>query len=120
MRAVSLQRRYPAWQRRVAALLFVLQAVAGAAVTLAHAAEANGGPAAVETHHTAQCVILHDTARCAQCQFNATRMLSPVTRRTPLPSITGRLLPCRPAAPGALSRFRSGTAHPRAPPLPLS
>ena len=120
MRAVSLQRRYPAWQRRVAALLFVLQAVAGTAVTLAHAAEASGGPATLETHHTTQCVILHDPARCAQCQFHATRMLSPVTRRTPLPSITGRRLPGRPAAPGALARIRSSTAHPRDPPLPLS
>lgn len=120
MRAVSLQRRYPAWQRRVAALLFVLQAVAGTAASLAHATEASGGPATLEKHHTAQCVILHDPARCAQCQFDATRIASPVTRQMPLPKLTGRRLPCPATSLGALTRIGSSTAHPRAPPLPLS
>jgi hypothetical protein len=120
MGEVNIQRRYAAWQRRAAALLFVLQAVTGTAVSMAHAAETSGGPVTLETHHTAQCVILHDPARCAQCQFDVTRMSSPVSRRTPLPGITGRRLPGWPAAPGALARIRSSSAHSRAPPLPLS
>jgi hypothetical protein len=117
---VNILRSYSAWRRRVAALLFVLQAVAGTMVSMAHAAEPDGGSTTVETHHGAHCVILHDPARCAQCQFDATRMSLPATRQTGLPGLTSRQLRCRATTPGALPRIRSSTAHPRAPPLPLS
>lgn len=120
MSAVNLERRPAGWQRRVAALLLVLQMTVGTAVTLVHAAEATGGPTALEAHHTAQCVVLHDAARCAQCQFDATRIMSAATRRAPVSTATGRRLSSRPAAPGAPTPARSRTDRPRAPPTPLS
>jgi hypothetical protein len=120
MSGVNLQRTSTGWQRGVATLLLVLQVTVGTAVTLAHAAESTGGPTALETHHTAQCVVLHDAARCAQCQFDSTRIMPAATRRARLPSATGRRLSRRPAALGAPTRVRSRTGRPRAPPAPLS
>jgi hypothetical protein len=108
------------WHRRVAAVLLVIQASAGSAVTLAHAAEPGGGPVRFEAHHTTQCVVLHDTARCAQCQFTASHIAAPATRHTgwltaairrpPVPRIFGQ----------ALAPERSDSARPRAPPFLLS
>jgi hypothetical protein len=104
----------------VAALLFGLQAMAGPAVSLAHASEPDGGPVTLETQHTAQCGSLHDAARCASCQFDGTRVVPLVTRRTPWPGLMAHRLPRQPAAPGARTRIGSSAVHPRAPPLPLS
>lgn len=120
MREVAAPRRYPIWQRRITALLLVLQTMVGTAVAFAHAVEPNAGPVTLESHHTAHCVMLHDTARCAQCQFDATRILSPITRRAPLPRVAARRLGRRPAMRRMPVRWRRSTAHPRAPPLPLS
>lgn len=119
MREVTVPRRYSTRQRRVTALLLVLQTMVGTAVAFAHAVEPNGGPITLESHHTAQCLMLHDTARCAQCQFDATRILSPVARRTP-PSLMSRCLAPQASARRMQAQVRFSTSHPRAPPLPLS
>ena len=55
------------WTRRLAALLLVLQGLAGGAVPLAHASERLSAPAHVEAQHGAGCVALHDGLRCPLC-----------------------------------------------------
>jgi 2-C-methyl-D-erythritol 4-phosphate cytidylyltransferase len=106
--------------RGIAALLLALQAAAGGAVALAHASDSLGGPATFESHHTAQCVMLHDAARCAQCQYDATRPLATAKRRGPLPSGVLRQLPARDHAGRSPTRLRLRAAPPRAPPAPLA
>jgi hypothetical protein len=107
--------------RGIAALLLVLQAGAGGAVAPAHASDSTGGPATLESHHTAQCITLHGAARCAQCQYSATRVLpaarrggpqaSGATRRYRTSGDRSRLAPLRP---------RPRAAPPRAPPASLA
>lgn len=102
--------------RAIATLLFVLQAGAGGAVALAHASDSLAGPASLESHHSARCVTLHDAARCAQCQYDATRAAPAAKRRVPLASGATRHQPnCDPASI-APARPRLRAAPPRAPP----
>jgi len=107
---VGTPERHSIWQRRVAALLLVVQVSVGSAVTLAHAAETSGGPVRFEAHHTVQCVVLHDTARCAQCQFDATRMVAPTSRRPAWSGAAGRPVPSPFTAGIAPTRAQRGTA----------
>jgi hypothetical protein len=102
--------------RGIAALLLVLQAAAGGAVALAHASDSTGGPATFESHHTAKCVTVHDAARCAQCQYQATRVLPAARRRLPLATGATRYEPSRDRARLAPARPRLRAAPPRAPP----
>lgn len=53
----------------LAALLLLLQALAGGAVSLAHASERTTAPAAIESQHTTHCLVLHDALKCPQCQY---------------------------------------------------
>ena len=53
----------------LAALLLVLQGLAGGAVALAHASEQITAPVHIEAQHTSACVVLHDALRCALCQY---------------------------------------------------
>ena len=115
-----LHGRLHGWARGMAAVLLALQALAGGAVALAHAADSLRGPIALESGHTAQCVTLHDAARCALCQYHTTRTLPAVTRRAPFtidphPQTPGYHYAGLPAA-----RPHLRTAPPRAPPAPLS
>ena len=59
------------------ALLLVIQALGGGAVTLAHASERSTAPAAIEAQHDARCVVLHDAVRCAVCQHATTLVVTP-------------------------------------------
>jgi hypothetical protein len=102
--------------RGIAALLLVLQAAAGGAVALAHASDSTGGPSTFESHHTAQCVTVHDAARCAQCQYQATRVLPAARRRVPLATRPTRYQPSRDRAHLAPARRSTRAAPPRAPP----
>jgi hypothetical protein len=104
----------------MAAVLLALQALAGGAVALAHAADSQRGPVALETGHSAQCVTLHDAARCAQCQYQVTRTLPTVTRRAPFTADAHRQSAGRHHAGPAPARPHLRTAPPRAPPVPLS
>ena len=66
----------------VAALLLVLQSVAGGVVALAHASERTSAPVAIESRHDAHCLVLHDELRCALCQYaNAHVVAGTVTPR---------------------------------------
>lgn len=106
--------------RGLAVLLLVLQAGADGAIAVAHAGDPLGAPTAIESQHTASCVILHDAARCVQCQHHTARTLPAATRRlTPATGLIRRVagadrglrVPGRPAPP---------TTRPRAPPSILS
>ena len=68
----------------VAAVLLVLQSLAGGVVALAHAGERTTAPVAIEAHHDAHCLVLHDELRCALCQYaNAHVVAGAVTLRIP-------------------------------------
>jgi hypothetical protein len=103
------------WVRGLAALLLALQASAGGSVAIAHSADPLGGAVALESHHGAQCVVLHDAARCPQCQYQATRTL-PAHRRVRLAlGVTLRIRgPERVRDEPA--RLRPRATSPRAPP----
>ena len=106
--------------RGLAALLLVLQATAEGTIAVAHATDPGGGPAALESQHSDQCVILHDAARCVQCQYHTSRTLPVTTRRVPLPVRAEQRARGPERAPCAAGGIRTPTTRPRAPPAPLS
>ncbi len=112
--------RVHGWARGMAALLLALQALAGGAVALAHASDSEGGPVALESGHSTQCVTVHDAARCAQCQYQTTRTPPAETRRAPFTADPHRPSAGRHHASPPLARPHLGTAPPRAPPGSLS
>ena len=102
----------------VAALLLVLQALAGGVVALAHAGERTSAPVAIESHHDAHCLVLHDELRCALCQYANAHVVAgtvavripgtrPVARPVELPRLLAVVTPvlrdARPRAPPTLS-----------------
>src|SRR5437763_10452652 len=62
------------WTAPLAALLLVLQGIAGGVVPLAHAAERFTAPAHIDAQRSSGCLVLHDELRCALCQFAATQV----------------------------------------------
>jgi len=107
------------WTRRLAALLLVLQGLAGGAVPLAHASERLSAPAHVEAQHGAGCVALHDGLRCALCQFAGSQVSSQQVRTQDRAATTIERRPFERDA-GALRRPDHRTASPRAPPASRS
>jgi hypothetical protein len=65
----------------IAAVLLLVQVLAGGAVPLAHAGERETAPSAIEAHHDASCVVLHDAMRCALCLYASSRVVSQQVRR---------------------------------------
>jgi len=63
------------WTAPLAALLLVLQGIAGGVVPLAHAAEPFSAPAHIEAQHGSGCLAVHDELRCVLCQYAATRVI---------------------------------------------
>lgn len=63
--------------RGCAALLLMIQALGGGAVSLAHARDFVAAPPAVEASHDGTCPILHDGPRCALCQYAGARVATP-------------------------------------------
>ena len=105
--------------RCFAALLLVLQGLAGGAVSLAHASERLTAPAHIEAQHGAGCLALHDGLRCSLCQFAGSHMTSQQVRTHPPTAATIERRPGeRDAASGARPQRR--TARPRAPPTSRS
>ena len=97
------------------ALLLLIQAVGGGAVTLAHAAERSTAPVAIEAQHDARCVVLHDAVRCAVCHHAGTQVAIP---RTLMPAVADRAVNLSvfpaPVAPAHVTEHPA--AAPRAPP----
>lgn len=100
----------------LAALLLVVQALAGGAVALAHASEHFSAPTRIEAQHDASCLALHDELRCALCYYAGTR-----ARPQPAHRFTGPI--ARPEPPRAArivlpaSRSTHFAFPPRAPPV---
>ena len=105
--------------RCLAALMLVLQGLAGGAVSLAHASERLTAPAHVEAQHGAGCVALHDGLRCPLCQFAGSQGSSqPVRTQGRLAATVERRPREVDAAP--VRRPEHPTAPPRAPPASRS
>jgi len=99
----------------LAALLLVLQALAGGAVALAHATEQLNAPTHIEAQHSSSCLPLHNELRCALCHYAGTRVAPHQARAQPAARTRTERRPdpidCSPTAgPDHL------TAPPRAPP----
>ena len=103
------------WTRRLAALLLVLQGLAGSVVPLAHASERLTAPAHIEAQHSLSCLVLHDSLRCGLCHYAGSQLVSP-PRRSQAPAVA--TVERRPTEPDAAPRLRLDhrTAPPRAPP----
>ena len=101
------------------ALLLVIQALGGGAVTLAHARDVVTAPAAFESKHDARCPVLHDALRCALCHYASAQVVVQQVVIAP---------PSRPARVRVPSTHRVDvvasavhrTAPARAPPILLS
>lgn len=107
------------WTRRLAALLLVLQGLAGGAVPLAHASERLSAPVHIEAQHGAGCLALHDSLRCALCHYAGSQVTSPQARTRPAGvRAVERPLGARDVPHHARSEHR--TASPRAPPTARS
>jgi len=102
--------------RACAAIFLVLQVTADTAAALPHQDDLPFAASTLESHHSAQCVRLHDAALCALCQYHAARPLTASQRRLPLATEVGLRIGDRgrPHAPRPQSRDRS--SPPRAPP----
>jgi hypothetical protein len=104
----------------ITATLLVLQMVAAVAVPLAHAGEPESAPAAIEAHHDASCLMLHDAMRCTLCvYFNSLITPPPPPLRIGARAST----PAQPAplaAPLGMRSAASVASQPRAPPLSRS
>src|SRR5207237_10556407 len=62
------------WTRSLAALLLVLQGLAGSAVSLAHASERFTAPIHIEAQHASTCIALHDELRCTLCHYAGSQL----------------------------------------------
>jgi hypothetical protein len=102
-----------------AALLLLLQLLAGGAVPLAHAGERETAPATVEAHHDGRCVVIHDAMRCALCLYANSLTAPPPALKVGVRASD----PARPAPLAVTMGMGSPTyvaSQPRAPPLQLS
>jgi len=104
------------WTAPLAALLLVIQGIAGGVVPLAHAAEQFTAPAHIEAQHGSGCLAVHDELRCVLCQYAATRVTiqrsdAPLVATLHAESPYDRY----PVAPTPAARHL--TAPPRAPPF---
>ena len=106
------------WTAPLAALLLVIQGIAGGVVPVAHAAEQFTAPAHIEAQHGSGCLAVHDELRCVLCQYAATRVTiqrsdaplvatlraeSPYDRYPVAPTLAARHLTAPPRAPPFLS-----------------
>jgi hypothetical protein len=62
--------------RGCAALLLMIQALGGGAVSLAHARDVVQAPPAFEATHDGTCPILHNGPGCALCQYAGARVVT--------------------------------------------
>ena len=112
---IALTTTHNRWTRRLAALLLVLQGLAGGVVPLAHASERLSAPAHIEAQHGAGCLALHDGVRCVLCQFAGSQMTTqPVRAQAQATATVEGRTNGYDAAPARRPAQR--TAPPRAPP----
>jgi hypothetical protein len=103
----------------ISALLLLVQVLAGGAVPLADAGEPETAPGAIEAHHDASCIVIHDEMRCALCQYaNSLTTPPPALRVGVRASAETRPAPVAPALGMGSPAFVA--SQPRAPPIHLS
>jgi len=103
------------WTRSLAALLLGLQALAGGAVSLAHASERLSAPVHIEAQHASACIALHDELRCTLCHYAGSQLHAQQPRtQLAAPATTDGPLARRGAARACRPDHR--TAPPRGPP----
>ena len=100
------------------AILLVIQALGGGAVSFAHARDAVVQPPGYEASHNARCAILHDEMRCALCHYASARVVTQQVFTLPAPVAARRVTSSR------TTRFTPSperfTPPPRGPPAFLS
>ena len=107
------------WTRSLATLLLVLQALAGGAVSLAHASERLSAPVHIEAQHASACIVLHDELRCTLCHYAGSQLQAQQPRTQPAAAAaTDSPLPRPGTAP--VCRADRRTAPPRGPPTSRS
>jgi hypothetical protein len=106
------------WKLPLAALLLVLQGLAGGMVAVAHATEAPAGTVHIEAPHASGCPVLHDSARCALCQFAGMRG-APANGAVRPGSIATVRRSSIVASPASIRVADHLSAPPRAPPVQL-
>ena len=112
----GLRHRHTPQKRATVALLLVLQALGGGAVTLAHASDRVTAPAAIEARHDARCIVLRDALRCALCHYAGIQITTQTARpQAPTGVVTERRPTTGAAAPARTSDHLS--SPPRAPPF---
>ncbi len=103
----------------LAAVLLLLQGLAGGAVPLVHATERLNAPAHIEAQHGTGCLVLHDELRCALCHYAGSQVVPQQA-----PSQAPDTLPAARRLQAEHLVRATGSAHltalPRAPPTPLS
>ena len=101
--------------RMMAALLLVLQGVAGISVAWAHANEPASAVVTIEAGHEANCRVIHDESRCPICQY-ARSLITPPDQHSFSQSLIERYasIPAGIASICAIDRRLS--SRPRAPP----
>lgn len=100
------------------AILLVIQALGGGAVSFAHARDAVVQPPGYEASHNARCAILHDEMRCALCHYASARVVTQQVFTLPAPVVARRVTPAQITRfTPSLERF---TPPPRGPPALLS
>jgi len=99
--------------------LLLLQLFAGGAVPLADAGEPETAPGAIEAHHDASCVVIHDALRCPLCLYaNSLTTPPPALRVGVRASAETRPAPLATALGMGSPAFVA--SQPRAPPIHLS
>lgn len=116
MHASRISRRLT---RACFAVLLAIQALGGAAVTLAHARDAVAAPAGYEAGHDGRCAILHDELRCALCHYASTRVVAQNIILIPAAPVVRSHVPVSQLVVSVASDTRL-TAPARAPPPFLS
>lgn len=102
-------------KRTALAILLVIQAAGGGAITLAHARDVGAAPPGFEASHDGRCAILHDELRCALCHYASARVVTPPTFTVPIPAEIVRFTALQPLVSVAAVALLSAPA--RAPPF---
>ena len=115
----ELRRTHRRLAKACTAVLLVIQALGGGAVTLAHASERSTTRVAIEAKHDATCVVLHDALRCALCRYAGIQVSVQRAQVSPVLGVIAEQLPCVLSEPLARSSDHL-SAPPRAPPTSRS
>jgi hypothetical protein len=113
------QRYARPFMRFMAALLLVLQGVAGMALAWAHANEPPTAVVTIEAHHDSNCRVIHDESRCPICHY-ASSLIPPPAQHSFSQSLTERYASITAEIASVCAIDARAASRPRAPPALLS